>query len=449
MMKPLAKLLNANSFSKLYRWLAFIGLLVHVSWSVVSDGYFRYQTTTEYTTERMHQKNHYDMIPNLNLCLRITDILDYVSLNNVTGHQWRRSEDFAQWSHLHSQLTLRQMFEFTPKTRELMSLCFYRIKDGFILSLFPSISVCQELFEVDRYFAQQYMCYIVRPKFPFSLANARAALTSPSTLFGYTLGPKFAGVNKMLVSIFYGSYPFVAQHYSSIIYRLIDYDHLIPYYRSIRFTYYWFMRHLLPPPYDTMCHDRDKCMHDCWQSLESKIGSVFYDRIVPETEDTQQQFNLDRCVVSYDDMDNQTIRQLLRKGTCECDDRCRGMWCNYDYSVTQLDASRTSLKNNESLSVYAKSERAPGVLAISLPRIDVMAFLVYLSNCLEIWLGVHFVSCSQAAWRQAEQRLRRWRRRRSRKRHDKERQGGMVGERGPVYWTFIPRHQLAHYGSHS
>lgn len=371
---------------------------------IISSSYFRYATITSFSTrDGKEQETINNMVPNLALCMRYTDILDYDRLHRLTGKRFSRSEAFPKRAHIQSQLTLRQLFDLTPAADSTLSACYYRSDDGFLFDLHYR-SVCQQIFSIERFYVNQFMCYLFRPdsRFDFPLSIAKKTLLSPSLYYGVRLSNLFWGMDFFIASVFYNDYPFVSLHYAPGMRRMEVFAASIPYYRAATFTYYWIQNELLPVPYDTACMNTQACSDDCWDRMESMIDRVSYFRIVPEN----KYDHMDRQHVNYNDLMNGTKRNMIASEMKRCRSLCSGSWCSYSYTVTELQASRRAHLPNESMSVYVQSERMPGVFAIAMPKIDLMAFLIYLSSCLEIWLGAHLLTISRL-YKRLEKRIRR------------------------------------------
>ena len=393
-----------------YRIAVFAGFLVHIY--IVTCDYFLFETMTEYSSESLRRSRSFEQLPSLSVCVPYTDILDYERLQQVMGESVCRSDQLVQRTLIHSRLTIRQVFDLTPSPQELMASCYFRVKDGFLLSWFPQSS-CEDLLRVDRFFTQHSMCYVVRPNLSFqvSIENARISLSSPSVLYGFQLSRRFHLTNQFAVSVFYGELPYKSQRLAAMFDRMSDFQRQVVHFRAVMLSFFWTQKKLLPPPFDTRCHNVSRCLEECWSVIEDRVDRILYERFVTE-ESMQEQSK--RRVVSFADLEqNASMRRQLEVLTDLCADTCVGSWCDYSHTVTQLDASRTVVWGNESLSLYVKSEKMPGVTAQSLPRVDPMAFLVYLSSCLEVWLGMHFSSTSSLALR-LMRKLRKMRRRRRR-----------------------------------
>ena len=397
----------ASLLSSLFQICAFAGFLFHVY--VVCCSYFSYSTTTSYGIESTFGDTISTEIPNLAVCVRYTDILDYERLERVLGKRFPRTNTDMDMADLQSNLTLRQIFDLTPSANSTLSSCFYRNHDGFLLDSHQR-SMCQQIFTVERFFTEHYMCYVFRPdrKFDFPIANSRLSLHAPSIFYRIQLSDLFNGSDQILTSVYYDAYPYVSMTYGWVINRLEDFPKSIAYYRAVTFTYYWAEIKLLPLPYDTACLDMSHCSDTCWRKMEEIVDRVVYFRIVPE----HKFEHMERKHVNHYDLLNETTRGLLLSEVERCSQLCWRPWCSDRYTVTEQDGSRRSIRGNDKLSVYVKSEKLPGVLTVALPKIDLMAFLVYVSSCLEIWLGVQLVTISKL-YKRLEKKIRR--RKKSRK----------------------------------
>ena len=86
----------------------------------VSLQYFKYRTTTQVTLWTPPETAFHATA----LCISYHDILDEERLYNETGIQWKKWDSLKEASELETQLTVEQIFRFTPEPIGIIQVIF-------------------------------------------------------------------------------------------------------------------------------------------------------------------------------------------------------------------------------------------------------------------------------------------------------------------------------------
>lgn len=119
----------------------------------VATEYFAFRTSTR--VEVMTGYNVFN--PTLSLCIRFTDILD-----RKRAYEFgvcRRESPSCERSDF-SRLTLKQIYEFTPPVRDVISSCLHRNPEKPYIVKRSQSQECQTLvFNVTKFSMQRFICY--------------------------------------------------------------------------------------------------------------------------------------------------------------------------------------------------------------------------------------------------------------------------------------------------
>ena len=137
--------------------IAIIGCTIQMQSTFIA--YFTYDTITKttYVTPK-----HLELM-SLSLCIRYSEILDYKSLKRIKKVDL--SNLTTRRTPLENQelLTVHELFTLTPRNDSILLNCGTRLKSKRVKS-FSTKAECYEMFKIEKYYTQEYMCYLVTPK---------------------------------------------------------------------------------------------------------------------------------------------------------------------------------------------------------------------------------------------------------------------------------------------
>jgi hypothetical protein len=358
-----------------------IGLVAHVF--VISRRYFAYETSTKVIIDLECPIE----APTLSFCVRYMDLMNNTMLQqefNITVNE--TTPVFDKYYKQSGNLKVSDIFSKTPAGEEIVDNCMIR-KSGQNRRVHRSTQgsdKCFDIFNVTKFYMQSFMCYRFMPatntSVKFSTQELAHSYNYEYSIYAIRVREELAHADAVLVILNYGPYPYLSRSFGAL--------------RKTRFTENsderpneYFVQtkvteiSLQPPPYDTGCDpdfdqaSRSECIIKGMQDLDR----------VPNTEIVTRPYDLPH--VLYNDDDNQTFMQVADKIYETCYNRFQQKRCNYSIAATDL-RMRADSRQSRSLRIRVMGPRSPNTHVISEPAFDLSDFLLYVSSCFGIWLGV-------------------------------------------------------------
>lgn len=379
--------------------LCFGGFLFQVF--SVSEIYFSFPTTTLVTIAMPEELPP----PDVSFCVRYVDILSSEFINQMTN-----GSEFDEVEHvpkIQNTITVSQIFEKTPSVDDMIGMCFlpryesYNVMEG-------NASFCNNSFEIDKYYAQEYICYRFTIKngnsSTYSYHNLAFSLAHPGLFYGVLLNPKkIVGADVCKVVIHEKeTLPFGVMGYAPIFTRKVD---NIEVYNFVKVGYSITEIDLLPPPFQTQCrwyseYDnlRSLCIDDCLTRLTLETFGK-----VPFTSIQGEGINLKH--VSNIDVLNETSSKLLDELDTRCNNNCSQPVCETEHYTTYLQKEETS-EMEDFFTIMLQAPTLPTMNVTSGQKVPFADFLIYVTSCFGTWFAVSALTLSPRALAQLLSRRR-------------------------------------------
>ena len=148
-------MLSAKVICALFlKFLSLAGFLYQVT--TVARTFFSYKTTSKV----LLNSRETGTLPNMQLCMRYTDIMDLEALNREEGTKFKRSSEFLDVVDMQANMTVRMVMTHVPAANETIARCIHRNADGLLMH-HKNQTECQQMFHVLRYTVQSFVCYNV------------------------------------------------------------------------------------------------------------------------------------------------------------------------------------------------------------------------------------------------------------------------------------------------
>ncbi|KAI1305979.1 hypothetical protein HDE_01163 [Halotydeus destructor] len=348
--------------------------------------FFSYDTLTELTVgvpDRL-------VAPDLTTCFRYADLIDSAKFVAEFGVPLPGPPlDTETVAFVESQLTVEQVFRFTPDIVGLFDKCLYKTAGRHTKNYLKG-SACGQVFEVYKFVLQNYMCY------SFNLKNMQASF--------YTFKRIASGTND--AGTFYSLELTLEQFNDVARLKPILHSPNLPPYRSaavaplstrfkdqstgemsvnqVDLTYSMLSVTSLPPPYGTMCkHYRqhgylsaNNCMNKCLENRTlAELHKMPFSTIIKEPIDQKQ--------VSTLDLQNLTLNKVYIGLENACHRTCSSPDCFYDLTLTKaaFEAYDSSLRFD------VQVPREPLFEIVFRARIRLTELVVNLSSCFGLWFS--------------------------------------------------------------
>ena len=381
--------IKKSYFSITFKLLCLTGFVYQIF--QISLQYFQFKTTTKVALQLGTRFNN----PSIIICTLLTDIIDRSNHEEYGIHEKNRyklNENFGDMS----KLTVKDVFDLTPKPEDVMVGCQFRENDYETNSY--SHDDCYSIFRVGKYLEGAFICYHFRTIVDdsnFRCDLAPLSYYSFNELYTIVLHQQFLNCNAVkLISYIPGNFDNVHNYPPEISRRYYDwrlrYGHDRPETSSLTYMQISGDLHFitrLPKPYETQCVDRDEeaypaCRRNC------NIQSFKKHNLFPPNEFTTEPLPLK--TLNSKILANKTLLQDIKNRNEACMSNCTKNLCDDWFSVSSVRTQNHGL--NKTLSIVSACSNRPSVSIDYLPKLTLMDLILYCSSSLGIWFGFSIIS---------------------------------------------------------
>ena len=365
----------------------------------IMQSYLLYQTSAriEYVVTDATSK------PSVAFCVRYTDVLDYDGINKDLGLNVTRSDLMEDIVRTQSLFSIRQLFRYTPDAKGLISWATWRVPESALLSHCQGIECEQRVFNVTRFFLQEFMCwrFVFRDFRPVYVDMIAFALEQPYLLYTIALRGRLARDADAIRVIAHSHAPAILeQDFDDLPHSSKDFaasaDRMADFVkREIRrnvFTMAFLTTTLLlqPPPYDTDCETdilkTKLSLGSCVMSATmASTGKLPFAHIIDQP--------LDAKHVSYADLGDRRINDAVMSAEAECAKRFRRPSCFDDFMTTTMYESGAGPE----LLLRMRLPSRPEVRVRFDARVSFSELVLLIGSCAGVWLGLSVSSIETAA----------------------------------------------------
>ena len=374
--------------ASLYIVICLVGLM----WQLieVSIEYFKYETSTGI---RMLFPDDVTF-PDISVCLRYTDILDFDELNKQTDRSYSFTTEDKMVRHYQENLTVNQIFSFTPNVNETLDGIVFRQKDSY-KRYSCAHGGCQKVFAISKYYYLEYMCYRytnVQVSKTVSYATIAVTPSSPGTIFKLTFSRAFNNVSYLKLALHSANlYPFRSLRTTPVTRRYFDAKSSTAKYNTFVSYQSQLVTQYLPQPYATKCidykligldssaHCRELCVKNHTLNLFHKVPfSVIL---------TAQDLSLHNSLyaLSYNDVANESTSQVL----LAIESMCENEICNLkDCNIATIVTHTTKEPGTNVLVLRIILPYTPYIYVKHNASIQFVAFLTFILSTISTWTGL-------------------------------------------------------------
>ena len=342
----------------------------------VSYEFFNYKT---YTTLKVFAVDNH-RVPHTVICAAYKNLIGNFSNDISSG----------------SLLTVRQLFDLTPESSDILIYCKYR-KDYVHDMQRLDVYHCKQLWSVVKYFSGPNVCYsfFSQSNMTYSLTEVTSAMTHVGIIYKLYVNESLTNATDLLfvsyrdaIGMNDTAIPTRSRKYGDVIIRNFDIEKLLNYF-VIQGTLYNIT--LLPPPYDTQCSWNEAvhtCEADCFINYtKQNLNRIPFDAVIAEP--------LDLPMISEKDVQNYTLTEMLQEGEVQCKRDCAESHpCESYYTVTDTAGYHVPKYGKEKLVLAAGVPRSNAIIINTLASITLFEFLNNLAVSGSIWLGVSVLSAA-------------------------------------------------------
>lgn len=379
-------------FSILYMLLTFVGFVGHVT--IISTEYAEYKVVNRMELQVTDELP----VPKLSLCFRYSDILDRGNASFGVGKN--KPFSYRDFEKEQSQLTIKQIFNFTPRSDEVLKSCNIRIpKSTKVVS--RNETQCETAFKIQKYFMQEHICYDLESNTyrSYPMIQTTKSLHYLNCIYLIQLAEKFDSAPRFIPIAYIASeeektnpLPFFSRSFSKETFKERNNSTGLPESNNYDIYHTWTKIYLLPLPYTTRCSNdstREICIRTCLLEELKPLNRVPYSEII--TDSLEDQVFTDKKPIGPFDLENSSIEAFIYEAEQKCYGRCSSRGCNHFYTLTNLYSNvDQSLKWTSQFRIMTPS--APTLIIRIIPGTTLTEFVIYICSCLGIWFGINALS---------------------------------------------------------
>ena len=383
--------------------LSLAGLVYHVV--DISRLFFSYSAITEFEIKSPKSVAP----PSLTICMYYPNFLNRTALINLMQAKKRLDWKKILGSNLskpldlqdvQSFLTMKNIFALTPSPDVLLSRCYFRLPGRFFR--FKRLN-CNEVFSIDKFFYLHNMCYRFAMIKEFIQYNSHDNKTSQYTFHElkhhalvvdlfyevFLYGRYFKHVTYIEASTFKRkSIPRVNDAFSVSFKRgMITVNNREISRDFYHFSYSRIKNERLPPPYSSQCRDysetsvhqsQKRCIDDCiLKQVQLKLRRLPFTPVISNA-------SLNWLLITTDDLKSQYFAMKLNRIEQKCYEKCPFVDCRDVIYMTRLMRSEPS----NTVRFRVETPHEPDIWVKLNPQMYFNDYLIYILNCLGIWLGL-------------------------------------------------------------
>lgn len=389
--------MDKRKFAVLSYLLCFIGFCYQLN--DILSVYFNYQTVNSVNINIRTEL----IVPDVSFCVRHIDIFDYERYEKDFNHTFSFKENDQNDTLTTSEkvfetadhTTIKQFFNYTPKTNDLFESCFVRRPGSYFFDIYKGAD-CYDLFSISRFFIQEFICYRFHiHKYvndTFRYANIGYSQTYTGVFYYVTLSEKaFKKANLIKFTVNSNdpsNYPDTSIAYSSVVIRYYNESTEKADFNHFNVNYYQIETYRLPDPYPTQCIDYDEVgftsQRDCFTKCFTNYTLKYYNK-VPFSVIIHEKMDFKH--LGFDDVANETSSKFLEELEDDCELTCKWKDCHFAKTITSVE-----LDPFPSIRFQLKIPREPTFVVTYIPKIHLSEIIIYILSLLGTWFGFSVLS---------------------------------------------------------
>ncbi|KAI1278829.1 hypothetical protein HDE_14161 [Halotydeus destructor] len=364
------------------------GCAFHVSFIVTE--YFRYGTTTSLGLDSPELA----IVPALTVCLRYAEVMRRSTLEQA-GFRSNLEPvrgTFSEYAEaVQKFVTMKQIFDFTPKKEEMLGHCHIRFPQSYEVKELNG-SMCTLSYETRKFYFRDDICYQFDLKangsYDYEAVSKAIIFSNMAFVLTFTDGINGSNMAHFVVHQT-ATYPTTSLKYAPYVNQLLGHQyHLGNYFVETR---------RLPAPYTTKCINysnatgkrlnRSLNRFYCVANYTLKAFNKYpYTGLILDDE-----FYLNVKHIHYDDlMYNDDIRTQLPIVERKCNRKYNQPSCVKTASITRVMSVNQGKSNEITIRVNMPTE--PNIYVQHWPKTSFPDFMLFLLSCLGTWLGMSVMS---------------------------------------------------------
>ncbi|KAI1304879.1 hypothetical protein HDE_01665 [Halotydeus destructor] len=343
-------------------------------------------------------------MPAFSVCWDYTDIVDVEQVKMAARIPGNTNFTYeSNFDNVKQLTTLETLFNLTATKDGVFEQCSMRYNGEAAWTEYIG-QECNAIFDVTRFFTQDYICYKIVPNEniskEYNYENVASTMWASGMNYevgfnastfdnGYLVVPILHQLSEVLpaVSIYFAPQIMRKDRHKQSTDGIKNY--FLMSYSSIG-------NHMKPPPYDTNCSDYDDpglfikskqgCFAQCLTNYTlTGLNKFPYSVITREGLD----YDYSRCPISYRDIHDERIESKVSEYERLCNEKCSKLNCEEVFTITEV---RFSDNRADSVFYRIESPRSPNFDIHHYTKVSLNEFVLYSLSCLATWLGLNVLS---------------------------------------------------------
>ena len=359
---------------------------------LICDLYFQYKVSTRTSVSIPH------IIQPLafSLCISVQDIIDYKEVRKAIGGNWtfedilNEKQDYHQLLH---NLTVGQMFNFTPAENEIAERIYFRNESMADVEL--KGKSCNEVLHIEKYLYTGYICYKIELKIdkPRTLRHLVATTYSSGLIRYIRFTDKLKRSNTIKITLGpLGRIPFSGLMSSPYIHREYDPKKDTAKYSYFVTHHYTMDTKSLEYPYETDCrnYDSPNITNDV-ECTEACIGKKTFEKFMKlpyVSLVTKSQFSAPFKLLGRIDFQSKETEREFQEILSFC---VQGPCWRFACKDSQVVAITTSFSRD----FFRWKHVVPiqtSFLISSRPQLSFVEFMTYVLGTISTWTGLSIIA---------------------------------------------------------
>lgn len=368
--------------------------LIWQTW-MICDLYFQYKVTTSIETFFPDEIDPHDVT----FCSRFVDLLDFDQIKLETGKNWSYTLDYNITHIYHDELTVAQIFAFTPKEEKILKeLSFREAGHSNIITIFGD--KINDHVNIHKFLYLDNVCYKIglRNDAGYFYSNVAVNIVSPGSFYKLKFSQALRRSQYIKVQVSLSNdFPYRSLMMTPIIHT--DYDDKTGKPKTNYYTSYVqkvIVDQLLPYPYETNCHpyqgddNEIVCTQECIRSMiMDRFGKIPYSIYIRNSSLTEK-------MISYLDLENNETEHTVSEIHRNCSIKtCWKKACRYSVVSTITNSRQRS--GSSSITVKYIIPLLTWTRIRGSPALNPVEFVLYVLSMLSTWTGISILSMNPVA----------------------------------------------------
>lgn len=335
-------------------------------------------------------------VPAMSVCFRYGEVFDHHGFAKKNA-DYNPDVKTGITLQLQSKATIKQLLNYTPNTSMMLTKCSVKSPSGFSFLDYTGAN-CSKLFSVQKFIAQEYVCYRIEENFMRNLSASISRIGNSMNYRGIVYSVEidhksFKRVNDVNICAsdhLPNSYPNMASPFCYLEFRDLDQSTGKARFNRFIARFSKVITIRLQKPYDTDCIDyrkvgfayKSNCYRDCLIELTRKHMQILPFSVINRASESNEY-----KIFGIESLANESKSKRYEELVVICSKKCRQFDC-----LTNDYYARVVPWVGKSISFFFSLPQEPSFHVIFVKRVSLDQVIVLCLSTLGTWFGFSFLS---------------------------------------------------------